>query len=101
VFDGDLRRLVHQHATHKLIEVQFQQPVDPRALNKFGDVDKADDLQATLRVPRDRVPTVAGALLRELPVVDIAIEETSAEEVIRAIFQDRGDGPVDLGDDAE
>ncbi len=101
IFDGDLRRLVHQHATHKLIEVQFQQAVDAEQLAKFGDVDKADDGQATLRVARDRVPIVAAALLRELPVIDIAIEETSTEEVIRAIFQDRGDELGALEDDAE
>ena len=48
----------------------------------------------SLRVPRENVPAIAARLLQELPVTDIAIEETSAEEVIRRLFMD-GTGYAD------
>lgn len=88
IYDGALRDLVQRHATHKLIEVQFTQPVVPATCERFGEVAECDGSRVTLRVERDRVPQVAAQLLQELPVADISIVETSAEEVIRGLFQD-------------
>jgi ABC-2 type transport system ATP-binding protein len=98
VYDGSLRDLIQRHATHKLIEVQFTQTVPAAACDRFGEVAECDGSRATLRVERDRVPQVAGDLLRELPVADISIVETSAEEVIRGLFAERGDGAWALED---
>jgi len=89
MYDGALRDLVQKHATHKLIDVQFTQTVAPEACDRFGEIAECDGARATLRVPRDRVPQVAADLLRELPVADISIAETSAEEVVRGLFQER------------
>jgi ABC-2 type transport system ATP-binding protein len=92
MYDGALRDLIQRHATHKLIEVQFTQDVPLAACDRFGEVTECDGSRATLRVERDRVPLIAADLLRELPVADISIVETSAEEVIRGLFAERGGG---------
>jgi len=98
MYDGSLRDLIQRHATHKLIEVQFTQAVPVEACDRFGEIAECDGSRATLRVERDRVPLVAADLLRELPVADISIVETSAEEVIRGLFAERGNGAWALGD---
>jgi ABC-2 type transport system ATP-binding protein len=89
IYDGALRDLVQKHATHKLIEVLFTQTVASETCGRFGDLVECDGMRATLRVARDRVPQVAASLLGELPVADISIAETSAEEVVRGLFQER------------
>jgi len=100
MYDGALRELVQKHATHKLIEVQFTQNVATETCERFGEVAECDGLRATLRVARDRVPQVAQSLLRELPVDDISIMETSAEEVVRGLFQARSTDLPALGEPA-
>jgi ABC-2 type transport system ATP-binding protein len=97
VYDGALRDLVQRHATHKLIEVQFTQNVSAEACERFGETTECDGVRAVLRVPRDRVPQTAASLLKELPVADISIVETSAEEVLRGLFQERGEGAYAAG----
>jgi ABC-2 type transport system ATP-binding protein len=92
VHDGKLRALVERYATHKIIEVRFEQPVPAAALARFGEVVEANGLRATVRVPRERVPSAAAELLGTLPVADIGIEEVTAEEVIRQLFVQRGTG---------
>ncbi len=89
MYDGPLGKLVEQHATHKLVKVRFARHVPETDLAQFGQVAQTNGLQSALRVPRSRVPMVAAELLRRLPVDDISIQETSAEEVIRQLFLDR------------
>jgi ABC-2 type transport system ATP-binding protein len=89
VHDGGLRSLVERHATHKIIEVRLEQLVPLETLARFGEVAEMDGLRAAVRVPRERVPAAAAALLAELPVADIGIEEVTAEEVLRQLFVDR------------
>ncbi len=89
IYDGQLGELVDRHATHKVVKVRLERPVPEAALQRFGEVARSSDLQSALRVPRGRVPIVAAELLRQLPVEDISIQETSAEEVIRQLFLDQ------------
>jgi ABC-2 type transport system ATP-binding protein len=101
VYDGELRDLVQRHATHKLIEVQFEQDAPVEACRAYGEVAACEGSRLTLRVERERVPAVAAGLLGALPVADISIVETSAEEVIRGLFQARQEGlPAPAGEGA-
>jgi ABC-2 type transport system ATP-binding protein len=47
---------------------------------------KLSDALLRLKVKRDRVTSVCKALLDELPVKDIDIEEVPIEDIIRQIF---------------
>ena len=53
---------------------------------KKGEVIETGELHARLRVKRDRVIPVCKALLDELPVTDIDIQEIPIEDIIRRIF---------------
>ena len=55
-------------------------------LRKFGEVMEQKPGSLTLKVKRDRVIPVCKALLDELPVTDIDIQEVPIEEVIRKFF---------------
>jgi ABC-2 type transport system ATP-binding protein len=89
IFDGDLRDLVERTAPWRRLKLQFREAVAPEALAPFGAIDSAGEAQAVLRVERKAVAGVAAAILANLPVEDIAIEDMPVEEVIAEVFRPR------------
>jgi ABC-2 type transport system ATP-binding protein len=87
-FDGRLNEIVDRFADFKLITIQCEH-ADRRAaenLTRYGEVTESTATAITLKVKRDRVIPVCKALLDELPVTDIDIQEVPIEDVIRQIF---------------
>jgi ABC-2 type transport system ATP-binding protein len=87
-FDGQLDEVIDRFADFKLVTIQCDgtQPVPAIELAKFGEVVEQDRQMVKLKVKRERVIPVCKALLDELPVNDIDIQEVPIEEVIRQIF---------------
>lgn len=87
-FDGQLSDVVDRFADFKLIRIECDGAVahSDASLQKYGDLVEKTAGQITLKVKRDRVIPVCKALLDELPVRDIDIEEVPIEDVIRHIF---------------
>jgi len=87
-FDGRLSEVVDRFADFKHITIQCDGAAQcaDGSLAKYGElVEKTPDT-VKLKVKRDRVIPVCKALLDELPVRDIDIEEVPIEDVIRQIF---------------
>lgn len=87
-FDGRLSEVVDRFADFKLITIHCD-AAEARAnesLAKYGDVVEKTPESIKLKVKRDRVIPACKALLDELPVRDIDIEEVPIEDVIRQIF---------------
>lgn len=87
-FDGRLSEVVDRFADFKLITIHCEGAADCAAEQaaKFGQVVEEQPGSITLKVKRDRVIPVCKALLDELPVSDIDIQEVPIEDVIRRIF---------------
>ena len=87
-FDGRLSDVVDRFADFKLITIQFEGTATYSGdmLAKYGELVEQNPGGLTLKVKRDRVIPVCKALLDELPVSDIDIQEIPIEEVIRKIF---------------
>ncbi len=87
-FDGQLSDVVDRFADFKLITIQFEGTAkcSEESLTKYGEVVEKNPGSVTLRVKRDRVIPACKALLDELPVSDIDIQEVPIEEVIRKVF---------------
>jgi viologen exporter family transport system ATP-binding protein len=87
-FDGQLSDVVDRFADFKLITIQCEGGTrgSTEPLAKYGEVVEQNPGGITLKVKRDRVIPVCKALLDELPVSDIDIQEVPIEEVIRKIF---------------
>jgi len=87
-FDGLLAEVVDRFADSKLVTIQCEtagnSPVQD--LGKYGEILEQNPTSIRLKVRRDRVIPVCKALLDELPVTDIDIQEVPIEEVIRRIF---------------
>jgi ABC-2 type transport system ATP-binding protein len=87
-FDGSLSEIIDRFADFKLITFQTAH-TEPRAgvdLAKYGEVLEQHAGSIKLKVKRDRVIPVCKALLDELPVSDIDIQDVPIEDVIRQIF---------------
>jgi len=87
-FDGQLSDVVDRFADFKLITIQFEGTAkcSEESIAKHGEVVEKNPGSVTLRVKRDRVIPACKALLDELPVSDIDIQEVPIEEVIRKVF---------------
>src|SRR5262245_22438457 len=87
-FDGQLSEIVDRFADFKIITLQCdgadRRP--PEKLAKYGDLLEQTPGSLKLKVRRAAVIPMCKALLDELPVTDIDIEEVPIEEVIRQIF---------------
>jgi ABC-2 type transport system ATP-binding protein len=86
-FDGRLSEIVDRFADFKLITIQCDgADASSENLAKYGEVVEKTPSSIKLKVKRDRVIPACKALLDELPVRDIDIEEVPIEDVIRQIF---------------
>lgn len=87
-FDGSLTEIIDRFADFKLVTIQCtgKGPTAGTSLSRYGEVIEQDAGSIKLKVKRDRVIPVCKALLDELPVSDIDIQEVPIEDVIRQIF---------------
>ncbi len=87
IYDDSLQNLTTKYGDIKSITLTFHEPVKRADLAKYGMVTAFSSRQATIDVPRTEAPARAAMLLGVLPVADIDIAQTEAEDVIRQIFQ--------------
>ena len=87
-FDGRLSDVLDRFADFKLITIQCDggSLCPAENLQKYGEVVEHSEAAIKLKVKRDRVIAVCKALLDELPVSDIDIQEVPIEDIIRQIF---------------
>lgn len=87
-FDGRLEDILDRFADAKLVTIQRGGggPWPMERLRQHGEVVEQDDVSLTLRVKRERVIPVCKALLEELPVTDIDIQDVPIEEIVRKLF---------------
>src|SRR4051812_36265146 len=85
-FDGALSEVLDRFADFKVVTVQCSRDYTSTDLTKYGEVLEQNAATVKLKVKRDRVIAACKALLDELPVTDIDIQEVPIEDVIRQIF---------------
>ncbi len=87
-FDGQLSDVIDRFADSKLITVQCTRPGGFPSVDftRYGEMQEQTPNRLRIRVKRDRVIPACKALLDELPVDDINIEEVPIEEIIRRLF---------------
>ena len=93
VFDGDLARLAEQGGGGKTVRLQLRRPATAEELGRFGSEVRVDGLSAELTVPRALVSERAAALLAELDVADLTVEDPSIESVMASLFGARAGQP--------
>jgi len=87
-FDGQLIEVLDRFSDFKLVTIQCAGTIASPSENlaKYGEVVEQSAGAIKLKVKRDLVIPVCKALLVEVPVSDIDIQEVPIEDVIRQIF---------------
>jgi len=87
-FDGKLSEIVDRFADFKLVTIQCEKMdgYPSEKLSRYGEVVEKTTEAIKFKVKRDRVIPTCKALLDDLPVTDIDIQEVPIEDVIRQIF---------------
>jgi ABC-2 type transport system ATP-binding protein len=98
-FDGPLAAVVDRFASSKMITIELENNCDPpiEKLLAFGKVLEQVPNRIRLKVPRLSVVSTCKALLEQLRVVDLEIQDVSTEDAIRNLFI-RADDPNATGD---
>jgi ABC-2 type transport system ATP-binding protein len=90
-FDGDLDALARRHAPDRRLRLTLASPLDAAAVTALGArlgvavVAKGPDV-LELQIPPGEVPDLTRRVLAELPVVDLGLEATPLEDVMRTMF---------------
>jgi ABC-2 type transport system ATP-binding protein len=92
VWDGPRAELVRRVAPGRQIRVQTAAPVDPADLARAGGLEGADGAY-TRTVRPDELPGALAQVLAALPVVDLSVQETPLEDVLRVLFERYGGRP--------
>jgi ABC-2 type transport system ATP-binding protein len=86
LYDGDFQALIERVAPHKIVRIKMEQPVERVVLERYGQIDQLTELEGSLLVARAETSRIAARLLRDLPIIDVTIEEPPVEEIIGEIF---------------
>jgi ABC-2 type transport system ATP-binding protein len=87
LYDGELHVLSEKLTPYKLLEVRLP-AASKGSWENLGEVVSFEDGKLTLRVARDRVPSVSSELLAKFEINDLNIQDPPMEEVITLAFQE-------------
>lgn len=87
IYDGDLLNLKQKYIDHKILEFTFTEKVDRNWFSQFGFIREFQPQRIVLEVENSKYKEVAKTVLDKTPIDDILINEVSAEDVIRKIFE--------------
>jgi ABC-2 type transport system ATP-binding protein len=93
VFEGTLDQLARLHGETRQIRVALERPVERADLEALGKVREVGEDSAVLEIPRADTAAAMAAILRDLPVADVSMQETDIEDVIRDLFTREADVP--------
>lgn len=92
VYDGKLSLLMDKYATNKTISITTLEPTNKEKLDSYGEVVSFDEFSATFKVMRAKAKHLAARLIEsDLRVEDIMIHEVSVDDVVREIFEQKGE----------
>ncbi len=89
LYDGLLSNLVKKYAPYKNISITFNDEIDPKNFEKFGEIVDYSFPKLELSVKRDQSNKVLSEILSKTSVEDINIEEPEVEDVIRKVFGEK------------
>jgi ABC-2 type transport system ATP-binding protein len=88
VYDGALARITEQFGRSKLVKLQLAEEGDAEGLARFGEVTRCDGPVVDLKVDRDRLPEVLGAILSHYTVLDMNVQDPPLDQVIARVFEE-------------
>jgi ABC-2 type transport system ATP-binding protein len=86
-YDGPLVGITERFGRHKQVRLQFAGEEAPADLGAFGEVEVVGPV-AELKVERERVASVLGAILDRYTVIDMSVQDPPLDRVIARVFEE-------------
>lgn len=86
IYDGLLSSLINKYDPSKKIKVIFKEFVDPKKLDRLGEIDNFEYPELILNVPNKKANSTASTILKNFQVEDITIEDPQIEDVIAKVY---------------
>jgi ABC-2 type transport system ATP-binding protein len=92
IYDGGLKEVITRYATHKSVTARLARAADLPHVRRvlpagIAEIAEADESKIKVKVLADRAADVSAILLKELPVVDLTIEDEDIGNIIEAIMR--------------
>jgi len=88
IYDGALAGITGKFGQLKQVRLQFAGDTTPEGLDSYGELTRADGPVAELKVERQRVPEVLGAVLDRYTVIDMSVQDPPLDQVIAQVFEE-------------
>ena len=89
VYDGPLRGLTERFGNDKLVKLRFAEEAPSDAeLARFGEVTKREGPTIDIKIARDEVAAMLGAILDGYAVDDESVQDPPLEQVITRVFEE-------------
>ena len=88
IYDGPLAGITDQFGRAKLVKLHFDGDVPPAGLEQFGEVTASEGPVIDLKVERERIAAVLGAILERYPVIDMSVQDPPLDQVIARVFEE-------------
>jgi ABC-2 type transport system ATP-binding protein len=87
VYDGDLARVNDLLGQKKMMKIKLSERAQDAQLARFGFVRENNGLEAVIEVEISGLKACAQAVLQQLPVIDLTIEDIAIEDGIALLYQ--------------
>jgi ABC-2 type transport system ATP-binding protein len=90
VYDGPLKKILNRFVDHKVITAQLgAETARPELPPALAEIISFSATEAKFKVSRAKVAEAAGAILKSLPVVDLAIDEEDISDIIARLLNEK------------
>lgn len=86
LYDGSIDELTSKHANYKILIPTFNEKVETKNLEQFGEIIKSEEFRAEIKVERSRALSAASEILANFPVDDLDINELRLEDIVEEMF---------------
>ncbi len=87
LYDGDIEKLIQKYARTKTVEIVVDDMPNTATLEKVGHIESIEYPKIRFRVQRKNVSELVAAVSKNIPFIDITVEEEKIEDIIRTIFE--------------
>ena len=85
--DGSLEQLTQRLAPRREVRLELANTLPDSAFSGYGELESCSGRDVRLLVDRDRLTTVVGRLLADLPVLDLEVRDPPIEDIIGRLFR--------------
>ena len=86
IYDGLLAGLLDRFAPYRQVKIELAEPVAEQKLKEFGEIESIQGQEVRFLIPREKLTTAISAILAQLKIHDLNVNDPPIEEIIGRLF---------------